>query len=273
MKRRALLLSLFPVTAAAYNRFHNIEPTWFQLTRTRIPFPISGPRRLLHLSDLHISDGMTASDLARGLEAGLAQRPDFICITGDFVTTTTGFDRPGLEGLLRRAAGAAPTYAVLGNHDGGEWLGRRRGSPSTRLMADLVSGTGVRLLHNDSATEQGITLAGIADLSSGEFDPARAFVNVPPHAPTIVLCHNPDGKGRLRRYAWQLMLSGHTHGGQARVPLVSRLWTPVHDKRYIAGHYRWDRRHLFITRGLGSPKHVRAFCRPEVSILELTPHT
>jgi predicted MPP superfamily phosphohydrolase len=187
MKRRALLLSLFPVTAAAYNRFHNIEPTWFQLTRTRIPFPISGPRRLLHLSDLHISDGMTASDLARGLEAGLAQRPDFICITGDFVTTTTGFDRPGLEGLLRRAAGAALTYAVLGNHDGGEWLGRRRGSPSTRLMADLVSGTGVRLLHNDSATEQGITLAGIADLSSGEFDPARAFVNVPPHAPTIVL--------------------------------------------------------------------------------------
>jgi hypothetical protein len=65
------------------------------------------------------------------------------------------------------------------------------------------------------------------------------------------------------------MLSGHTHGGQARVPVISRLWTPVHDKRYIAGLYTWDRRRLFITRGLGSPKHVRAFCRPEVSILEV----
>jgi predicted MPP superfamily phosphohydrolase len=269
MKRRTLLLSLFPATAAAYNRFHNIEPTWFQLTRTRIPFPIPRPKRLLHISDIHISDGMTAPDLSVGLEAGLAQRPDLICFTGDYVTNTTGFDRDGLQRLLRRAADTAPCYAVLGNHDGGAWLGHRRGSPSTRLMADLVSSTGVHLLHNQSAVEQGILLAGVGDLWSGDFDPARAFAAVPPGAPTIVLCHNPDGKTALRPWPWHLMLSGHTHGGQANVPLVSPLWTPVSDKRYIAGVYTWDRRRLFITRGLGSPRHVRAFCRPEVSLLHL----
>jgi predicted MPP superfamily phosphohydrolase len=216
-----------------------------------------------------MSDGMTAADLSTGLEAGLAQRPDFICFTGDFVTTTTGFDREGLVRLLRRAADTAPSYAVLGNHDGGLWLGGRHGNSSTRLMADLVSSTGVRLLHNQSVVEQGIVLAGVGDLWSGEFDPKRVFAEAKPGLPTIVLCHNPDGKVALRAWPWQLMLSGHTHGGQARVPVVSRLWTPVYDKRYIAGLYTWRDRRLFITRGLGSPKHVRAFCRPEVSMLEL----
>jgi predicted MPP superfamily phosphohydrolase len=269
MNRRTLLLSLVPATAAAYNRFYNIEPTWFQLTHTRVPFPIPRPKRLLHISDIHMSDGMTAGELSAGLDAGLAQRPDLICFTGDFVTTTEGFDRDGLRLLLRRASAAAPCYAVLGNHDGGRWLGRWHGSPSTQLIADLVRDSGVRLLHNASAVEQGITLAGVGDVWSGEFDPARAFAHADPAAPIITLCHNPDGKAALRRWPWHLMLSGHTHGGQARVPVVSRLWTPVYDKRYIAGLYNWDRRRLFITRGLGSPKHVRAFCRPEVSILEL----
>jgi len=268
MKRRTLLLSLLPATAAAYDRFHNIEPDWFQLTRTRIPLSLPRPKRILHISDLHVSDGMTADALSIGLEAGLAQHPDFICFTGDYVTSTHGFDRDGLQRLLRRAADTAPCYAVLGNHDGGNWLGRRRRSHTpTRLMQDLIAEAGVRLLHNRCATEQGVVLAGVGDIWSGEFDPATAFKDAPAGAPTIVLCHNPDGKRDLYRWRWHLMLSGHTHGGQARVPVVSRLWTPVHDKRFIAGHYRWRDRRLFITRGLGSPKHVRAFCRPEVSML------
>src|SRR5262245_40456747 len=131
MNRRALLLSLLPATAAAWNRFHDIEPTWFQLTRTRISLPIPCPKRLLHISDLHVSDGMTAANLSVGLDAGLAQHPDFICFTGDFVTSTRGFDRDGLRSLLRRAAAAAPTYAVLGNHDGGQWLRRWYGNSAT----------------------------------------------------------------------------------------------------------------------------------------------
>src|SRR5262245_23985705 len=119
MDRRAFLISLVPATTAAWNRFHDIEPTWFQVTRTRVPFPIPRPKRLLHISDLHVSDGMTAAELSLGLDAGLAQRPDLICFTGDFVSSATGFDREGLRNLLRRAADVAPAYAVLGNHDGG----------------------------------------------------------------------------------------------------------------------------------------------------------
>jgi predicted MPP superfamily phosphohydrolase len=269
MKRRAFLAALFAGPAAAYGRFRCVEPTWFEVTRTRVRIPGVRRKRILHISDIHMSDGMTAAELERGLEAGLSKRPHLICFTGDFVSTTSGFDREGLRRLLRRAADAAPSYAVLGNHDGGAWLGRRGGSGSTHGVGELVGSSGVRLLHNESAVEQGITLIGVGDYWSGEFDPERAFGERKGSGPTVVLCHNPDAKQAMRLERWDLMLSGHTHGGQVCIPGVNPTWTPVSDKRFVSGLYKWDGRQLFITRGLGSPKHVRAFCRPEVSILDI----
>jgi predicted MPP superfamily phosphohydrolase len=269
MRRRVFLTAFFAAPAAAFGRFCCVEPTWFEVTHTSIAIPGVRRKRILHISDIHMSDGMTAADLESGLEAGLSERPDLICFTGDFVSTTTGFDRAGLRRLLRRAANAAPSYAVLGNHDGGAWLGRRGGSGSTQGVGELVGSSGVRLLHNASAIEQGITLIGVGDYWSGEFDPERAFGQRRGSEPTVVLCHNPDAKKDLRHRHWDLMLSGHTHGGQVCVPDVNPTWTPVSDKRFVSGLYKWDGRQLFITRGLGSPKHVRAFCRPEVSILDL----
>ncbi len=192
-----------------------------------------------------------------------------ICFTGDYVTYNRGIDRNGLFRLLRRAADNAPSYAVLGNHDGGAWMARRGGSPSSQPMADLVTSAGIRLLHNRAAVEGDMTLVGVGDYWSGELDAQRAFAEVPASPATIVLCHNPDGKEELARLPWNLMLSGHTHGGQARIPGFCPTWAPVSDKRFIAGLYSWSGRQLFITRGLGSPKHVRAFCRPEVSMLHL----
>ena len=70
MQRRAFLLTFFPSLAAAYERFHEIEPTWFEVTHTRIPIPGIHSTRILHISDIHISDGMTAPDLAVGFDAG-----------------------------------------------------------------------------------------------------------------------------------------------------------------------------------------------------------
>lgn len=270
MCRRTFLSLAAPAIALpAWFRFG--EPRWFDASRTTVHLPIAKPVNLLHVSDLHTSDGMTAEDLEAGLQLGLRQRPDLICFTGDFVTNTHGFDKPGLLRLLRRAADTAPTFAVLGNHDGGAWLARRGGNASHQPIADLVQSAGVRLLHNESATIGELTFAGVGDLWSRQIIPHRAFRATPPSQTTILLSHNPDAKDLLLPYPWHLMLSGHTHGGQARIPGATPPWAPVVDKRFLSGLYRWHNRQLFITRGLGSPKHVRAFCRPEVSLLELRP--
>ena len=247
------------------------EPHWFDLTHTQVPMPAIRPTRILHISDIHVSDGMTAADLEPGLRLGLATRPDLICLTGDFVSYSRGFDREGLQRLLRMAAGTAPAYAVMGNHDGGKWLARFGGHRSTEMIRELVSSTGVHVLHNQAALERDLTLVGLADYWSGEMGPQRAFPQSPRSGKTVVLCHNPDGKRAVAAYSWDLMLSGHTHGGQARIPVPGfrAPWAPVEDKRFIAGLYDWNGRRLFITRGIGSPKHVRAFCRPEISVLNL----
>lgn len=246
-----------------------LEPQWFDLTTTPIRIAGVRPLKLLHISDIHVSDGMLAADLERGLMLGLKERPDLICFTGDFVSTTSGFEAAGLKQLLRRAADTAPSLAVLGNHDGGRWLARYGGDTSVRVVSDLVESAGITLLHNRSTEAFGIRFVGVGDLWAGGMDSEAAFGGSHDRKPTVVLCHNPDGKDRLRHLEWDLMLSGHTHGGQARIPGIAPQWAPVVDKRFVAGLYSWSERQLFVTRGLGSPKHVRAFCRPEISLLEI----
>jgi uncharacterized protein len=268
VKRRLLLSAIASgLPTAAWAKY--FEPYRFEVTRNCVALPGIRPRRILHIADIHMSDGMTADELEVGVEAGLASRPDLICVTGDLVSSTEGFDRPGLLRLLRRLSAAAQAYAVLGNHDGGNWLARYGGSRSTHIVRDIVAQAGIRLLHNETAVLGDLALVGVGDYWSGEFHPECAFARVPASLSTILLCHNPDAKESVADERWDLMLSGHTHGGQVRIPGITPVWAPVRDKRFVAGLYAWQGRQIFITRGLGSPKHVRAFCRPEVSILEI----
>ena len=268
VKRRLFLSAIAAgLPSAAWAEY--VEPYRFEISRTRLVIPGIRPKRILHVADIHISDGMTANELEVGVVAGLATRPHMICVTGDFISSTVGFDRPGLLRLLRRLSRAAPTFAVLGNHDGGDWLARYGGSRSTQVIREIVADAGIRLLHNESAVFDDLAVIGVGDYWSGEFHPDRAFAKASAAPGTVLLCHNPEAKRSLVDWRWDLMLSGHTHGGQVRIPGINPLWTPVWDKRFVAGLYGWQGRQIFITRGLGSPKHVRAFCRPEVSVLEI----
>ena len=107
----------------------------------------------------------------------------------------------------------------------------------------------------------------MGDLWSGEIEAARAFSGVDPRAPTVLLAHNPDSKDELGAYPWDLMLSGHTHGGQVIVPFDGPRFAPVEDKRYVAGLKPWGTRQIHVTRGVGNIGGVRFRCRPEVSLV------
>lgn len=260
------MLSTAAAGAAAAAWVGFVEPRWFQLTHTHIPFPGIKPKKILHLSDLHVSDGMTPAGLMAGLKAGLRQKPDLICLTGDYITYAHRFDADGLRNLLREAAGSAPAYAVMGNHDG---FRQPSGLDSPAPLIELMAPTGVRVLENSALVHDDLNIVGVADLWSHNYRPEQAFAQIDPSKPSVVLSHNPDSKVGMFDYPWKVMLAGHTHGGQARIPGLACSWAPVKDKRFLAGLYGWEGKQLFITRGLGSPGHVRAFCRPEVSIVHL----
>lgn len=112
-------------------------------------------------------------------------------------------------------------------------------------------------------------LIGLGDLWSGDCQPHLAFAKVPPpeNALRLVLNHNPDAKERLRTFAWDLMLAGHTHGGQLRLPFFGTPFAPVVDKRFVEGLHRWENRWLHISRGVGNLHGLRFNCRPEITLL------
>jgi uncharacterized protein len=240
------------------------------------PLPgLRQPLRVAHLSDLHYqgSSGVTLGYLKRVVALTVAQRPDLILLTGDYIFEQCAYPKEYAE-VLAPLARAAPTYASLGNHDGGRWAAANGGYADFAPITNLLAAAGITPLVNRSAVarrgENSVTVIGIGDLWSANFQPGPAFADAPA-SPRIVLSHSPDSYPPLRRFGWDLMLSGHTHGGQIVLPWLGSPWAPVRDKRYLGGLYAVEGRWLNVSRGLGGRWRLRLNCPPEIVLLTLTP--
>jgi uncharacterized protein len=260
--------------AATYSAW--VEPEWLDLCTQRVLLGTLPQRvRVLHLSDFHWSAEVSLDFIEAAIAMGLSAKPDLICLTGDFITV--GESRPLAEyqRILSMLSAYAPSYAVLGNHDGGSWSHLRDGYESVPPMIELLRGAGITVLNNGwqacSIGKSHIAIVGTGDLWAGSFEPDQAFGGLDPelYSSTLLLAHNPDTKDFVARKPWNLMLSGHTHGGQVVLPLIGPPFVPVQDKGYVAGLKAWNSRWVYITRGVGNLLGLRFNCRPEVTILDL----
>lgn len=144
------------------------------------------------------------------------------------------------------------------------------------MIQALLENSGVRLLFNQSEQTtingQPIRLIGLGDLWAHDLHPELCMdTSRTAEQPIIVLAHNPDCKEDLRGYEWDLMLCGHTHGGQLIVPILGqRPFAPVRDLRFVEGLNQWETQQIHTTRGVGNLHGMRFNCRPEVSLLKLT---
>jgi hypothetical protein len=254
-----------------------VEPLRLEIGRKECNLNLAAPEtslKLLHLSDLHASWAVSLGFIEEAVEIGLGLKPDLICITGDFITGKyDAFDR--YARVLAKLPAAAPAFACLGNHDGGRWSKARGGYESTQPVRQLLQQSRIELLHNRSIAlrlnGREVRLTGMADAWSENVDMAAAFAPAkagggPAH---ILLSHNPDTKDFLKFHHWDLLLCGHTHGGQVVLPWLGAPWAPVRDKRFIAGMYSWNHRWIHITRGVGNVHGVRFNCPPEVSLINI----
>ena len=253
-----------------------IEPNWLERTFHQVKLPcrnLSSGVRILQLSDFHASSVVPFSLIENSVDMGLEAKPDVICLTGDFITDAAPFDEAQYARILRQLSGAAPVFASLGNHDGGSWAESVGGFADSSVVRDLLRESGIALLHNRSEVvrvrNQSVRFAGVGDLWSRGVNGDLAFADVSPDDPAILLAHNPDTKDLLAGQPWDLMLSGHTHGGQVVLPFVGERFVPVRDKRFIAGLKQWNGRQVYVTRGVGNVRGVRVNCRPEVTVLDL----
>ncbi len=222
--------------------------------------------RIVHISDLHTR---YMGALERRLLDSLRElEPDLIFITGDFVNSNE--DIPACREILSEIQKIAPIYAVLGNHDH-HFMSV---VVNTEKLIDTIRTTGATLLVNQSHrfehNGQSIYFVGLDDNHLGYDDYSRAVQDIPEDAPRILLAHSPEIINRLDLDNIKLILSGHTHGGQFRLPLTKKLYGNSASP-FKSGFYDRNGREdlLFITRGIGASWiPIRIGARPEIAVFD-----
>ena len=245
------------------------EPDWLQVERvpvflTNLPDALVG-MRLAQISDIHLYPYTSEDLIARAVEQVNALDPDLVLLTGDYVTE----DVAAVEALVPIFARLNPrigSFACLGNHDG--WVNRHRVSEGLRQA-------GVRVLANEglSVSRGGATLfvAGLDDGWTGYPSLNRALENLAQPQPVVLLMHEPDFADLYARDGRvSLQLSGHSHGGQVRLPGMGAPVLPWMAQKYDQGLFSVGEMWVYTNRGLGMTGiPVRFNCRPEVTLLTL----
>ncbi|MBW8888841.1 MAG: phosphodiesterase YaeI [Fibrobacteres bacterium] len=259
---------------AAYACF--VEPHWIRVRQTPIRIAsVPYSWRIVHLTDLHLSPAVSLDYLEGAFRQAIAQRPDLICITGDFFTDRLE-GREAYAATLRILSRAAPTFACPGNHDGGKWAHARGGPSDPAELRGLLKEAGIRLLENEDTIltlpAGRILIGGLGDIWAERCDPGliRADFDSSSAPLKILMTHNPDSKSRAAAIRWDLLLAGHTHGGQFSLPFVGTPLAPVGDKRFVNGLYSYTGRPFYVSPGVGNLHGVRFNCRPEISVLDLS---
>lgn len=254
-------------------RFGVVAQTFALLGLTR-------PVRVALLTDLHYGPFIGVGSVRQWVNAALAQRPDLILLGGDLLDTGEAAAQEPLLNELGRLRAPLGVYAVWGNHDYGSFgrYGSRRRGPGradwpqerTRLTAALTE-RGVTVLRDKGRPlRDDLWLGGVDDLWFGQPDPAGALRGAGTRG-TLLLSHNPDLLLTMTARPG-LVLSGHTHGGQVRLPLLGALTVPA-DPRFTMGWVRGPQGVTgYVSRGLGmSGVPLRNLCPPELTLLTLTP--
>ncbi len=222
-------------------------------------------------ADTHFSEYYTLDDFEKAARRINAQDPDLIFFLGDLVDDFSTYqgDIVEIERALAELDANVGKFAVYGNHDyGGEMEFK---------YPDVMKAGGFQLLVNESEylDEYNLEIMGIDDMVIGYGDPKTA-AKLQEDRFNIVLCHEPDIADQLSSYHVDLMFAGHTHGGQIRLPFVSRLMLPQYGSKYIRGAFSLNSEdgnpmELYVTAGLGTTKiPMRFAARPEVNMIRLS---
>lgn len=272
MKRRRLLkvmaTAMGGIAAAAYPVF--IERSIVLTNRYRVPVP-NLPRAfegftLVHLTDLHYGPLVSFDFLASVIERANRIPRDATVVTGDIVHARNSSRRiDEIWPLLGRLQAPQGVFSVLGNHD--HWAdGDRSRYWLRRTGQDLYTRT--HALRRDGET---LWLAGAGDLWEHPTRLDTLLGEIPERDCRVVLAHNPDTADTAFNSRVDLMISGHTHGGQIRIPFYGAPVLPVRNKTYSDGVKQTPKGFpIFISRGIGWAIYpVRFNCYPEIAVLEL----
>lgn len=272
-------LSIIGCITLLYGSF--IEPKRIVVNKKSILLPLPS-LRIAVVSDMHIGPYKGEAFVKNIVTRVNALKPDVIFLVGDFIE----HHRADLSPLrpLKHLQARNGIFAVMGNHDAGQFLRIRNNEKFTTVdrtaeISTLLEACGVTVLRNASkkiTLESGksVSIAGIDDLWMDGSDLDRAIGDIPRDEPIILLSHNPDVILDPRSSRASLIVSGHTHGGQIRLPFIGPV-SGLPDRlgrKFDQGIFSLDNgTTLAISHGIGETQaRARLFCPPEILLLEIT---
>ncbi|MCO4773669.1 MAG: metallophosphoesterase [Deltaproteobacteria bacterium] len=254
-----------------------VEPDWIELSHhTVVASPESGlraPLRIAHVTDLH-TEGMGGRE-EKVMRLLRQEAPDVIVVTGDTVTTDgTG---AGYRAVWSGLVGVGARRGVLNVRGNWEyWVtgalrteGRATPAGSSERMADSVGV--LTLVNRSTALRDDLWVLGLDDPLAGQPDREATRQGVPGDVYRVGLMHSPEIAGEFAQDV-DLVLAGHSHGGQIVLPLLGSPYLPPGVGTFVGGWYEEHGTPIFVSRGIGtSVLPVRFNCRPELAIIDLVP--
>ncbi|WP_042223943.1 metallophosphoesterase [Oceanobacillus manasiensis] len=267
------LLALIGIGGGTYYYARDIEPRMLQVQNIKIiddTLPASFNKfKLVQFSDTHIGFHYSVEQLRELVKKINSMKPDLIVFTGDLVDEPHRYSwNNNLINVLNSLEASQGKYWIYGNHDHGGY--------GTEKVKEVMEASGFALLQNEHSVielnNERIILSGIDDVMLGRPDLGKALENVNPDLFTLLLAHEPDFVETAVDYPVNVQLSGHSHGGQVRLPFIGHLYTPKYAEKYVEGKYLLDdgRLQLFVNRGIGTTRlPYRLFCKPELHVYTL----
>jgi len=240
------------------------EVTETDIWLRRLPAPFNG-LTIVHLSDIHHSLFTPLEDIQRAVHLANLLRPDLVALTGDYVTLSPIYIWPAARALGRLRARLG-VFAVLGNHDF---------QADADEITRALRAQGIRVLRNAHfalrARGAHLWIVGVDDLWWGADDLGAALQAVPWRDAKILLCHNPLGVRQAAAHGIDFVLSGHTHAGQVRLPVLGSVYGRSKlGQRFVEGWNRLDGTQIYVNRGIGKVLlPVRLGCPPEIACFRL----
>jgi predicted MPP superfamily phosphohydrolase len=270
--KRLLAATLGTISVSALTAYHARFISPYSPVLERISLTLPPRHEGLHgmtigfLADSHVGPFFTPDDLARACNLLVAAKPDLFLLGGDYASESPRFIEPAIE-VLGEMVRQAPLggFAVMGNHDL---------SVSEARTTKALTSAGIPVLRNDSVSIDygGDTLwiAGIDETLLGRPDPAAAFAQIPAGAAALALWHEPSFAEEVTPFGAFAQLSGHTHGGQIRLPRIGAVGLPADGKSHVFGFTDAAGMPVYTTRGAGVYRPPLRFrCPPEVTVVRL----
>jgi uncharacterized protein len=242
-----------------------------EISLARLPEAWDG-LTIAQLSDFHYDPRWSADVIRRAVGITNSLKPDVITLTGDYVTVPirrssrkVAWEIEPCSEVLRALIAPQGIYAVLGNHDA---------ESRPNHITEVLEGAGIRVLRNSAFPLERdgarVWVVGLDDVLYGNQDLEAALQDVPAAETSIVLVHEPDYADEVARSPVDLQLSGHSHGGQIRLPVVTPLYLPAMARKYPIGLYSVGRMKLYTNAGLGTIRlPIRLFAPPEITLFRV----